>query len=212
MKMKDDSPFRWAKKVPCEWVARLYVADAVLPDEELADRVGWALAARCDSIVRVTVAYETGKLTCPRCGETIFRNAEGFTCPCGFAAAPEQFTKSYRGKQLYGANAMPVFRRFLREFPRAEGYREKMAAIDDLIHSFHLLHSWRLAENEDSQAVWTEETGADVPLGRSTAVNLLEGSLTEVLRFLERLSADTGAPEAFLDALRRSNGFPKDRE
>ena len=207
-----DSPFRWAKKVPCEWIARLYAADASVPDEELADRVGWALAARCDNIVAVTVAYETGQLPCPRCGETILRKEDGFVCPCGFAGTAEEFAKSYRGKQLYGANAMPVFRRFLREFPRAQEYREKMSAIDDLIHGFHLLHSWRLAENEENQAEWTEETGAEVPLGRSAAVNLLEGSLTEVLRFLERLSADTGAPEAFLNALRRSNGFPSDME
>lgn len=207
-----DSPLRWAKKVPCEWIARLYTADAFLADEELADQVGWALAARCDSIVAVTEAYETGKLTCPHCGKRILRRESGWFCPCGFAVTAEQFAKSYRGKQLYGANALPVFRRFLREFPRAEGYREKMEAIDALIHSFHLLHSWRLAETEDNQAVWTEETDEKVPLGRSTAVNLLEGSLTEVLRFLEHLSADTGAPEAFLAALRRSNGYPADRE
>ena len=202
------SPLVWAKKVPCDWIARLYAADAAVADEALADQVGWALAARCDSIVAVTQAYETGKLPCPRCGETIPLRDEQFSCTCGFCATLAEFQKSYRGKQLYGANAMPVFRRFLREFPRADSYTEKMAAIDRLIHSFHLLHSWRLSESEEAQAEWTLDTDPDTPLGRSTAVNLLEGSLTEVILFLEQLSANTGSPEVFLRTLRRSNGYP----
>ena len=201
------NPFCWAKKVPQDWIARLYAADAAVPDEALAEQVGWALAARCDSIIAVTEAYETGKLPCPRCGKTIFLQAETFACPCGFSATLVQFRASYRGKQLYGANALPVFRKFRQNFPRAEGYRAKMAAIDDLIHSFHLLHSYRLSESEEAQAVWTPDTDPDAPLGRSTAVNLIEGSLTEVVRFLDALSADETAPEGWREALHRSNGF-----
>ncbi|MBR4962235.1 MAG: hypothetical protein IKY52_15155 [Clostridia bacterium] len=205
------NPFQWAKKVPRDWIARLYAADAAVPDEVLADQVGWALAARCDSIIAVTAAYETGKLPCPRCGETILLTEESFVCTCGFAAALDQFRASYRGKQLYGANALPVFVRFRREFPRAADYRAKMAAIDELIHSFHLLHSYRLAESEEEQEVWTPETDPDVPLGRSTAVNLIEGSLTEVVRFLDTLSAAETAPAGWREALHRSNGFSAEK-
>ena len=199
--------FHWAPKVPRDWIARLYEADARVPDEELADRVGWALAARCDSIIAVTAACETGKLPCPNCGETVFLQDGCFACPCGFSATQEQFRASYRGKQLYGANALPVFVRFRREFPRAGDYRTKMAAIDTLIHSFHLLHSHQLAQSEETQAYWTPETEPDVPLGRSTAVNLIEGSLTEVIRFLDELSAIDYAPAEWREALSRSNGY-----
>ena len=38
------SKFVWAKKVPRELIRRLYKSDAAaIPDEELADDVGWAL-------------------------------------------------------------------------------------------------------------------------------------------------------------------------
>ena len=199
------TPFVWAKKVPQEWIARLYEADGDVPDEVLADKVGWALAARCDSIIAVTMGFETKKVPCPGCGETIPMTDGVFRCTCGFAATWEQFQVSYKNKQLYGANAMPVFRRFRREFPKAQTYREKMAAIDTLIHSFHLLHSWRLAESEEEQAVWSPETDTALPLGRSTAVNLIEGSLTDVVRFLDRLSAKESTE--WRNALQRSNGF-----
>ena len=199
------NPFVWAKKVPQEWIARLYEADADVPDEALADKVGWALTARCDSIIAVTMGFETKKLPCPRCGETIPLADGAFRCGCGFAGTWEQFQASYKNRQLYGANAMPVFRRFGKEFPRAQTYREKMAAIDTLIHSFHLLHSWRLAESEETQEVWTPETDTALPLGRSTAVNLIEGSLTDVIRFLDRLSAKESTE--WRDALHRSNGY-----
>ena len=205
------SPFHWAPKVPKDWIARLYEADARIPDEALADRVGWALAARCDSIIAVTAAFETGKLPCPRCGKTVLLKEGLFACPCGFSATLAQFRASYRGKQLYGANALPVFVRFRREFPRAPDYRSKMAAIDTLIHSFHLLHSHRLSESEETQAYWTPDTDPDAPLGRSAAANLIEGSLTEVIRFLDALSSDGGIAEKWREALSRSNGYPAER-
>lgn len=199
------NPFVWAKKVPQEWIARLYASDAEVPDEELADRVGWALAARCDSIIAVTMGFETKKLPCPRCGTVMALQDDMFVCPCGFAGSWEQFRASYKNKQLYGANAMPVFLHFRRTFPRAADFREKMAAIDTLIHSFHLLHSWRLAGAEEEQAQWSPETAADVPLGRSTAVNLIEGSLTDVIRFLDGLAAAENTE--WREALHRSNGY-----
>lgn len=196
------NPFSWAPKVPQAWIARLYAADADVPDEALAEKVGWALAARCDSIIEVTTGYETGRLSCPRCG-SILCLTEEMTCSCGFTASLAQFRASYRRKQLYGANALPVFRTYRRDYLKAETYREKMAAIDTLIHSFHLLHSYRLAESEETQAVWTAETDSDVSLGRSTAVNLIEGTLTEVVRFLDTLSA---GDEHWRQTLYRSNG------
>ena len=129
------NPFVWSKKVPQAWIARLYEADGNVPDEALADKVGWALAARCDSIIAVTMGFETKKLPCPKCGKMILLSEGMFRCPCGFAAAWEQFQASYKNKQLYGANAMPVFRRFRKAFPQAQTYREKMSAIDTLIHN-----------------------------------------------------------------------------
>ena len=58
---------------------------------------------------------------------------------------------------------------------------------------------------EEEQAQWSPETAADVPLGRSTAVNLIEGSLTDVIRFLDGLSAAENTE--WREALHRSNGY-----
>ena len=54
---------------------------------------------------------------------------------------------------------------------------------------------------------WTPETEPDVPLGRSTAVNLIEGSLTEVIRFLDELSSVVHDRAEWREALSRSNGY-----
>lgn len=211
-----ENPFRWADKVPCEWISALYAADRTIPDESLCDRVGWALYARCDSIIRVSETYETKVLSCPGCGRRIPLSDGIFTCPeCGFSAAWEHFCTSYKGKSLYAANALPVFRRYQLEFSRAGTYGEKMCAIDTVIHSFHILLSYREAKASDdavsSQTVWSPETESLSPrLGRSTGVNLLDGSLSEVLRFLDALSARPGTEDAYAvwkRALHRSNGM-----
>ena len=52
---------RWAPKAPQALIRSLYESDAAgFQDEALADEVGAALYARCESILAVTRAHETG--------------------------------------------------------------------------------------------------------------------------------------------------------
>lgn len=120
------SKFVWAKKVPRELIRRLYESDAAaIPDEELADEVGWALYARCDAIVNVTECYELGRLRCPECGRELTLTDEHFSCGCGFGADWDEFRRSYRAKQLYGAERSALFQAIsVRISTRRELWRE----------------------------------------------------------------------------------------
>ena len=192
--------FRWPPKVQKAKVARLYKLDGDgIHDEELLDDVACALLARCESIVNVTRACTEDKLKCPECGRDIaISPADGaFVCVCGFSLTKEEFRSSYKEKQLFASNALPVFKRFIEDYPKCREYGTKMIAVDTLIHAFHILHSGRNGSYNESDI----ENGA--PLGRPTAANLIEGSLTEVVAFLDELSANTGN---WHEVMRTANG------
>ncbi|MHC1695328.1 MAG: hypothetical protein AB9835_08660 [Eubacteriales bacterium] len=189
--------FFWSPKVSREKIARLYKLDSAgIYDEGLLEDVACSLFARCESILTVTRACMEDVLTCPRCGKDIALSDDAFSCPCGFFATKAQFRTSYKEKQLFGANALPVFKRFAQDYPRCRDYGEKMIAVDTLIHAFHILHSARNGYNEEDI-----ENGA--ALGRPTAANLIEGSLTQVVSFLDELSASS---DTWREVMRRANG------
>jgi len=195
---------QWAKKVPKESIRRLYISDSRGENDiELADEIGWALLARCESIISVTYGYELKKLICPYCCDDIPLKDGRFVCVCGkLEASWEEFRKSYKDKQLYGANALPVFLKYCSDFPKAESYGEKMIAIDTLIHSFHVLHSYRMGLEV------IDPFDDEVKLGRPTAANLIEGSLGEVIAFLNQLSADdTNKKTLWRKTINRENGY-----
>jgi len=175
---------KWCKKVPQALISRLYNQSVSgICDDELADEVGWALYARCESIVSATNGFEKKCLKCPACGKDVPLSEGVFGCPCGFYCTWEEFKKSYRGKQLHAANALSVFTDFQRDFPRAVTYGEKLVCIDVLIHSFHIKSSYyKTLESYDPE-------DENVELNRPTGANLIEGSLHEVILFLDRLSA-----------------------
>jgi hypothetical protein len=164
---------QWAAKVSQGKIKRLYTTDAQgIVDDELINEVGWALWERCDSILTVTAAHY-GQVRCPACGTTIEREDrwsadEHLLCgTCGWQMAWAAFHQTYRGKQLFGANAVDSFAAFHQAFPRAGTAQAKMLLIDQLIHAFHL----SLTE-----------------IGRPVAANLIVGSLTEVIQFLDALT------------------------
>lgn len=139
---------RWAPRVPLHKIRRLYETDALgLVDEEQIDDVGYALLARCQSVLEATEAHHHGRLRCPRCRAAIQRrgrpdrpqdDAEEVRCgTCGWATTARAYRATYRGKQLLGENALPAFDTFLRDFQRATSPQEKMLAIDRLIHAVH---------------------------------------------------------------------------
>lgn len=191
---------RWGKKVPQDLIAELYFKDSQgIYDTDLADAAGYALLARCESIISVTSGFEHKKLICPSCGKEIPLLEDLFSCSCGFTATWDEFRKSYKNKQLYGANALPVFLAYRQNFTAAKNYGEKMIAIDTLIHSFHILHSYRkkyeVFDPEDENSV----------LGRPAAANLIEGSLAEVILFLTELT-DSKEKSRWQNIVRRANG------
>jgi hypothetical protein len=181
---KDDRLPVWAPKVPRNKILRLYTADSHgIVDEELITEVGWGLWSRCDSILAVTTAHY-GHLACPSCGADISRDAnlshqdkengcywlneDILCCPdCDWQLPWKAYHQTYRGKQLFGANAVEVFQAFHRAFPKASAPNEKMLLIDQLIHAFHV----GLTE-----------------LGRPVGANLIEGSMKEVIQFLDNLT------------------------
>jgi hypothetical protein len=171
--VRGDGEIRWAPKVPQWQIRRLYETDAQgIIDDDLIDKVGWGLWDRCDSILTVTAAHY-GHVRCPSCDTVIERQHRGatdelITCPtCGWSIPWATYHRTYRGKQLFGANAVDVFTAYHQAFPRAQTAKAKMLLIDQLIHAFH--------------------AGLQ-GLGRPAAANLIEGSLTEVIRFLDALT------------------------
>ena len=165
----------WAPKVSQSKIRLLYERDAQgIIDLSLIDEVGWALWERCDSILTVTAAHH-GHILCPICGAGIDRQNpwsadETVECAkCGWHILWAVYHQSYRSKQLFGANAVDVFESYHNAFLRAQTAQEKMVLIDQLIHAFHI----NLKED----------------IGRPVAANLIEGSLKDVIRFLEQLTS-----------------------
>jgi len=168
---------RWARRVPQETIRRLYTLDAKgILDEQLVDEVGYAFYARCLHIQTVTRAH-FGRATCPRCRSEIarasqdwrrWRKDEPMTCACGWQTTWGEYQRSYKGKQLVGGNAYPVFKAFLNRWPLARTPRDKLLEIDGLIHACH----------EDAKKRWA----------RPAACNLIEGRMTEMIAFLDELA------------------------
>lgn len=163
----------WEPKVPQWQIRRLYETDARgILDEEQINQVGWALWGRCDSILTVTAAHY-GKVRCPGCETMIERvkadeRTEIVSCPgCGWSIPWANYHQSYRGKQLFGANAVEIFEKYHKVFPMTERANQKMLLIDRLIHAFHI---------------------GIRDIGRPVAANLIEGTLAEVIRFLDALT------------------------
>ena len=190
---------KWSKRVPREVISRLYNQSAAgICDDELADEAGYALFSRCESIVSVTNGFDSKRLICPICGADVPLSGGVFACSCGFHATWEEFRASYKNKQLYAANALPVFNAYLRDFPRAGTYGEKLICIDVLIHSFHI-RNLRCENPEDENAVINRPAGA----------NLIEGPLSEVILFLDGLSSIEGfsdGKEKWRRIAQRANG------
>lgn len=171
--LKDALP-PWAPKVPQWKIRRLYETDSNgILDTDQIDEVGWALWERCDSILTVTAAHY-GQVRCPICSTVSERQApwsadEQVQCThCDWHIPWAAYHQSYRGKQLFGANAVDIFETYYQAFPREQAANRKMVLIDHLIHAFH---------------VGLKE------IGRPVAANLIEGSLGEVVRFLDELTS-----------------------
>ncbi len=187
---------RWARRVPKWKVRRLYESDARgMRDEELLDDVGTTLWLRCRDIVAVLEARE-GRVKCHRCARqnrhTVIHRELGrkgdprdelLTCPvCGWQITWGDYHLSFKRKQLNSGGATTAFETFARDYPHARTPREKVLAVDRLIHEFHYSY-------KDRPDLATR------PIG----VNLIEGRIPDVVRFLDELTYGRGTSPAVIE-------------
>ena len=182
---------RWPKRVTKERLRQLYLSEADgLLDEELLDEVGITLYLRCQAILDIERAQSEGLVRCPRCQqagrESWLRREHAsretpqplLTCGlCGWTLSWSEYAASYRRRQLNLGGAGAYFGAYVDAYPRLQTARDKMLAVDRLIHAFH--YSLR----------------ADPTLPtRPAAVNLIEGRLTDIVPFLDELTYGIGSP------------------
>ena len=175
------SGIKWHPRVPQQKLLRLYKSDAEgLRDTELLEDVAITLYLRCKSIILVGEA-EKGRVHCPRChmkGRTtiIWRESSNknylMVCPvCGWQATWGEYLRSYQRKQLSIGGAAEYFKVYIHAYEKAKTPSEKMLAIDRVIHQFH----YNIVKDE-------------ILPTRANCVNLIEGTLTQTVKFLDKLS------------------------
>jgi hypothetical protein len=190
---------QYARRVRPELIRRLYTLDAKgIVDEQLIDEVGYALYARCHSIRQATRAF-FGKAMCPRCRSDVLRASadyrqwspeEPLVCACGWETTWGAYHKTYQRKQLFGGNAYRMFRAFIDRWPQARTPRDKMLAIDWLIHACHL----------DAQ---------HPQHARPAACNVIEGTMSELIPFLDELAYGPASTEGLAEQRRAWAELPQ---
>lgn len=174
------SEIRWYPRVSQRKLVRLYESDAKgLLDTDLLEDVAVTLYLSYRSIVMVGDA-EKGRVHCPRCHDegrsTIIPrggHGKGFqlVCPtCQWTTTWGQYLKSYQRKQLSIGGAGKYFREYMKAYREAGTPKEKMLAVDRVIHQFH----------------YNTLKGETLPT-RANCVNLIEGTLTQTVQLLNNL-------------------------
>ena len=166
---KFDSLISWAPRVSRERILQLYIkAASGINDEELIDDVAYSFYYRCSDIVRISER----RFACPLCrGELPHPHPPGndlYCSNCGWRMSWREYFLTYRGKQL-SVNSN-VHRHFLDDLPECKSPQDKMILIDSLIHACH----------ENVIKGMTYYT-------RPLAVNLIDGTMNQVIAFLENL-------------------------
>jgi hypothetical protein len=189
----DRADIFWAPPLKPRKVQALYLNDAQgLYDDEIIEEVGIGLLLRCRSIMEFTEALE-GRVKCKRCaasGTTTIlerktaRPDELLKCPvCGWQIQWRVYlTESEKTRgQLNAGHARAAFEAYLEAYPRSQSAKDKVLAIDRLIHEFHC-----------------ELSGAGRPgdAVRTACVNLLDGTATEILDVLDGLACGENSDPA----------------
>ena len=159
----------------------------------LIDDVGMTLYLRCRDIVSIHQAQVERKVTCPRCQRagtatliTRQQNRETpMQCPvCGWTMTWPEYHHTFQRRQLNPGGAVSYFKDFMKSYEQARAPKDKMLAIDRVIHEFH----YSLRELPDQPC-------------RAAGVNLIDGKLGEVIIFLNELSG-LDLPDALRDNYR----------
>ncbi len=163
---------KWPPKLQPRALAGLYASSAAgMLDEALLDDTGISLWLRCEAIVMIS----RGELFCPVCRARLrfppgTAEEDALSCKtCGFTLTRAAYHASYRHRDLWQGNAAGCFAAYYRTYPSLHTPGERLIAIDTLIHSFHI------------------DAKSGLP-NRAAGNNLIEGSLRDVVRFLDELS------------------------
>ena len=191
----DRADISWSPRVSLYKIRALYLSNARgIYDGELIDDVGIALYLRCESILEFTEALH-GRVKCKRCAKSgtttiierrTMETTELLRCPiCSWQVQWRVYlaeAKKTRGK-LNAGGAQSAFQEFVSNYPRCRSPKDRMLAIDRLIHEFH----WAIrGEEKEPEAA------------KTAGVNLLEGSTTQFLDLLEGLAYDKNATPGLL--------------
>lgn len=202
---------RWAPRVPRHRIRQLYESLAHgLVDAELIDDVGIGLYLRCRSILTVHHIWHDHRLPCPSCGQMIALTGADWSSDhdestlrcerCFWTMKWTDYWLTFRHQELGPGGAADIFEGYVKEWEAAATERDKILAIDRVIHKWH----WETREERPSFG-----------LGRPTGVNLIEGNRKDVVAFLDNLSYGASSPEettATRDAWRERWQEVKDKQ
>lgn len=185
MQWKNDK-IKWSPRVSKDKLKRLYNEDALgMIDDVLIDDVGIMLWLRYRDIMYIHDSQHGIKWQCPRCRaeekHSYMENPDGAEfvsadtprrCSlCGLSMSWDEFRKSRKRQQLNPGGAVDFFNEYVTKWIGLKDNKEKMLAIDKLIHSFH----------------YSLKSSPDIPT-RAAGVNLIEGKLTDVMVFLDEMT------------------------
>jgi len=172
----------WSPRVTKWKLRHLYqrVAEGIW-DEDLINDVGMILYMRCRDILVIHRARTRREVTCPRCGNAgrtaLVPRTGGrdslLSCPeCGWELTWRRYHRSFQRRQLNPGGAVEGFEGFMQRFRSTKGPKDRMLAIDRVIHEFH----YSLKKEPDQPT-------------RAAGVNLISGDLTDVVTFLDELGS-----------------------
>jgi hypothetical protein len=132
--------FKWSPKVSPEDLKKLYSDDVKMRfNEELVDEIGWTFYTRCVQGRDERILANENKLKCHNCGKILSKsNSELLQCDCGYYYIFKEYMRSFNKNSMPSRSATPFFNDFIRKWPIAREYNEKMRLIDWVIHECHL--------------------------------------------------------------------------
>ncbi len=196
MPVNDRADIDWSPKVSLSRIRLLYLREAQgICEDELVDEVGLGLYCRCESILEFTEAVLFGRVKCKRCARAgvstlmireTAKPAELLKCPiCSWQVRWRVYVKeAERSGNLHAGHAKEAFERYVQIYPQCRDAREKIIAINRLIHEFHWLN---LGADRSQEAI------------KPAGVNLLQGSSTQVWALLDELTYGKNAPPEVLE-------------
>ncbi len=167
-----ETQIKWAPRVSREKILELYIKIASgNDDEELIDEVADAFYDRCSDLIRIAER----RFACPECHEELpypHRPDTDLVCEkCGWHMNWKMYYNTFKGKQLMvNVDLTDVTRKFVDELPECKTPQAKMILIDAIIHACHAFVQKGVTYH-----------------GRPLAVNFIEGTMNQVVAFLENL-------------------------